>query len=318
MKLKLLIDEIIQTTAAYFTFSRLQRRGSIVLLAIIMLLCSGFYFIEFLEPREKFNATVYENEIRLFEKSLEELLLKSENEPGESKYPEKKPAPVTVKHQELFMFNPNILSEEGFMKLGLSEKQAGVIIKYRSKGGVFRNREDLKKMYCISDKEYSRLAPYVEIPEIYSSPDKFKKDRMVSSDKLKPPAIVELNTATHADLDSIRGIGPAIASSVVRYREKLGGFVQPEQLLEVYGIDTALYEKLKPVIRLELQVTNKININTADAGGLRHPYMPRNVAGLIINYRKLHGPFKSLEALRKLALVNEELYVKLAPYLTTE
>ena len=54
---------------------------------------------------------------------------------------------------ELFTFNPNTLETEGWRKLGLSERQAKTIMNYRSKGGRFYKKEDLKKIYIKSKSQ---------------------------------------------------------------------------------------------------------------------------------------------------------------------
>ncbi len=320
MKSRSTYEQVLQALSDYFTFSRLHRRGSLFLLLLNVVLASGFYFIHYLRPAGVFDSTPFRQELANFQAAMEKSKQAAAKKKKEaSSVPDLLPGkPPDGSKPVFFRFDPNTLSPEGFRSLGLSEKQAAVIIRYRGKGGKFKTRSDLKKMYCISPELYADLEPF-----IFITPDTVVKGngavtlpaRNLSS---SVPQVYDLNTVTTADLDSIRGIGPAIASAIIRYRERLGGYRSLEQLREVYGIDSNLYPQVIPQLRLGVISLTRININTGYAGDLKHPYLDRELARLIVNYRKLHGAFRSVEDLKKLALVNEELYLKLAPYLTTE
>jgi len=315
MKSKSAIDEIAHTLANYFTFSRMHRRGAMVLLGIMLLLCAGFYFIEFLRPEDPFDPAPFAKEIALFEKSLKQVPKQGE----EVKFTPVTSFADTVISPEpvLFSFDPNTLYESEFMKLGLTGKQAKVILNYRSKGGRFKNSLDFKKMYCISEKEFNRLEPYISITPVAA--DEYKSNSTPPATVPKTPLqVYDINTAGPAEFDSIAGIGPAIANRIIQYRDRLGGYISMEQLKEVFGIDSMLFGKISHQLQLTPSTVNRININAGFEDDMKHPYLNRNLVRLIVNYRRLHGPFRSVEDLRKLALVNEELYSKLAPYLTTE
>ena len=116
---------------------------------------------------------------------------------------------------------------------------------------------------------------------------------------------------------SLNGIGPAFASRIIRYREKLGGFYSKDQLKEVYGITDSLYQNLIPFIDIENNIPFRfIHLNTDTFGNLSsHPYIRGKIASLICNYRKQHKSFTSIEELKQLPLITEENFLKLAPYL---
>ena len=62
-----------------------------------------------------------------------------------------------------------------------------------------------------------------------------------------------------------------------------------------------------------------MNVNTATAEQLgAHPYIRKKLADLIVRYRIEHGNFSDVSAIRRMPLVNDDLYFKLAPYLKTE
>jgi competence protein ComEA len=61
-------------------------------------------------------------------------------------------------------------------------------------------------------------------------------------------ALVNLNTATAADLAKLPGIGPAVAARIVEYRQKNGSFKKIEELMNVKGIGEKTFLKLKPLV----------------------------------------------------------------------
>jgi len=60
--------------------------------------------------------------------------------------------------------------------------------------------------------------------------------------------IIDLNAASLAQLQSLPGIGPARAQSIIDYRESIGGFTQIEELLNISGIGNAIFNGLKELI----------------------------------------------------------------------
>lgn len=60
-----------------------------------------------------------------------------------------------------------------------------------------------------------------------------------------PAQAVNINTASAEELQTLHGVGPAIAARIVEYRQANGGFKNPEELNQVRGIGDAKYEKLK-------------------------------------------------------------------------
>jgi competence protein ComEA len=59
-------------------------------------------------------------------------------------------------------------------------------------------------------------------------------------------AAVDLNSATAADLDAVKGIGPAKAKAIIDYREKNGPFKSVDDLKGVKGFGEKTIEKLRP------------------------------------------------------------------------
>ena len=218
-----------------------------------------------------------------------------------------------------FEFNPNGLGDQLWLQLGLSVKQIRVIRNYELKGGRFFKKEDLKRIYSISPEQYKLLEPFVRISNSTSAKDSnsFRTNYKLAAIALRNIApIIELNSADSLELETVRGIGPAFASRIIRFRKRLGGFHRKEQLLEVYGMDSVKYDQLKDLIQVNSELISKINLNTFTFDEIkRHPYLTYKQMNAIIQYRSQHGSFKSIDDLMKIAILNEEIIRKIEPYI---
>ena len=125
---------------------------------------------------------------------------------------------------ENFKFDPNTIDIDGLKRLGFSEKQAQAIDNYRIKGGRFRRKSDFAKSFVVADSVYERLEPYISIPK------------------------VDINQADSAAFDSLPGIGGWFASRMVSYREQLGGYSFPEQLMDIHNFDREKFDALADLI----------------------------------------------------------------------
>lgn len=222
----------------------------------------------------------------------------------------------------LFVFDPNTASEQDLIQLGLATGTAKTLVKYRSKGGRFYKKEDLRKLYTLRPADYERIAPYVRIAgkEIYShdykeSGDYKEKDRPVTANA---PESIELNLADATALMRLKGIGPAFANRILNYRNALGGFERVEQLKEVYGLPDSTYRQISTKLKADAGYIKLINVNTATEEELaRHPYIRKWLASDIIKLRRDLKSFTEITQIRQLPLINEEKYRKIAPYLST-
>jgi competence ComEA-like helix-hairpin-helix protein len=306
----------------YFTFTNRERKPIFILTTLIIILLGIISWLKFESHKPRYDFTAFEKDIAAFEKQLQmDSLPATEN----------KFKPMLVKNYiaedkpafaiSVFDFNPNNLADSLWLKLGLKERIVKTIKNYESKGGRFYKKEDLKKIYGFDEKEYARLEPYIIIPELKPGNKKdstFEKTEKIFNKPAPPVLAFDLNSVSADELKSFNGIGDVKANSIVKYRSMLGGFFVKEQLLEAYGMDSALYESVKNQLDVKTKNLRMININTAYEPELKHPYIQKQLAMVLVSYRKMHGPFKSVEEIKKLPLINDELYRKLAPYLTVQ
>lgn len=138
--------------------------------------------------------------------------------------------------------------------------------------------------------------------------------------KARPPAqslsTFDINTASATQLSTIRGIGPVLSARIVRFRNKLGGFVNQDQYQEVYGLLPELIVRLKQCTYIsEGFQPEKLKVNVADIQTLAtHPYITYRQAQSIVHYRAQHGPLLTAEALNTWVPIDEATWKKLAPY----
>lgn len=276
----------------YFAFNKKERNGVLALLGMIILTLGTTALINWKATYGTLDPAIHMEED-------EEVMAKEvvETRPGIGQTTA--PPPEKIDENGLFEFDPNTLNLNGWIKLGLTDNQAQTIINYRNAGMEFRKKEDLKKAYSIDAEMYAKLEPYIRID--------------------RPGFPVELNTADSSQLVKVYGIGPARAKDIIDYRQALGGFHSTSQLMDIYGIGTKTYEEIKTETTTDVKHIRKIDINQATREQLEaHPYIKKKLAKSIIAYRNDKGNFSAVTEIKEKGLVNEDLYRKLAPYLSVE
>ncbi len=220
---------------------------------------------------------------------------------------------------ELKPFDPNIATENELLGLGLEEKTVKVLLKYREKGGYFRTKEDLKKIYNLSDIDYLRISSFFQILDNQTIAQGYvpnlQNKENVKHTLTKEQVPLDFNKASEDDLLQLRGIGRTFALRIFEHRERLGGYSSLNQLKEVYGLPDSTILSIMPYLRLTTIPQRKIKINTATIEELKHPYLSRKQAEVIIRYRVNHGAFKSIEDLKKAGVISDDVAEKLKPYM---
>ena len=209
-------------------------------------------------------------------------------------------------------FDPNKYALNDWMQLGLSEKQASVVLKFTSRG--LKSNEDLKRVFVISDELFEMIkdSTFYQLIEKQEGPQK-----IITSKVEKPKINVELNSATPEDLVKINGIGESFAKWIISYRTRLGGFTKKEQLLEVWKVDVEKYSLIEPYVTVNNELISKLKLNSVTVEELKnHPYMNWNIANSLIKIRDRKKGFKSIDEIKESVLIDEECFEKLKPYLS--
>ncbi len=280
----------------YLTYSKSEKNGLVLLFIIMVVVIIIYAFIPKLIPDINHDISKYKDQISHY-------------------YSKEKEENDSTDHEnrtQLFDFNPNKLSDEEWQKLGLSMKQIQVIKNYEKAGGKFYKKEDLKKIYSISNELYARLEPHILLP------NEMHKKQIVKKEPEKTKH-VEINTADSIELIKLPGIGPVFAGRIVKYRNLLGGFYSADQLLDVYGFDSSYYMKMNKFLTVNPNLIKKININKSSFKDiLRHPYINYSITREIVNYRENNKIINSITELKEIELINDSVYNKIFHYFAVE
>ncbi|MDZ7845957.1 MAG: helix-hairpin-helix domain-containing protein [Owenweeksia sp.] len=346
----------------FFTYTRSQRNGLLVLLVLAVLIQLLLYFEGWLPTYAPPDTSEFEAMAEQYQRRDSLAQNRASRNP------------------EPFAFNPNEASDSVLQAVGFPPWLAQRLISYRQSGGHFREAQDLARLYGIDTTLVNRLVPYVRIPqpkpiaEDDKSPFKFKefdlnqvaRDELVEMglyewqaeriitfrtkvrpyqkpidlyqvyhldtfivDKMLPyarvdsvhpalkdslpaeekPTMVNINTADSLALLELAGVGPFYCKMIRQYRQSLGGFYRQEQLLEVYGMDEQRLEQFAGQLIFEKGSIRKLNVNKATFKALvHHPYLEYEVVRNIVNFRENQRPFKGLEELKQLELIDEQLF----------
>lgn len=285
----------------YFNLSKRELNGIMVLLVITL----GMWCIPVLYDLTATPESEY----------YEEIIQKSDLQQDE----------VIKEAVSYFNFDPNRIDAEEWRKLGLSRSQIKTITNYKTKGGVFHKKGDLKKIYTLSEADYRKLEPYIHIKTtaikhkettLKDSTNLPKYGRAHSLNSIKKPTILDINLVDTLDLMQLPGIGTVYAKRILKYRNLLGGYYILEQLQEVYGMDSLRFETIKPFLLVDRKDLRQIPINKANYQDLRkHPYINANYAKVIVQYRMQHGAFNNIEDLKNIVLFDKDYLRKIEPYL---
>jgi len=230
------------------------------------------------------------------------------------------PEAVQYAEPEPVALDPNTASFSQLTSIGFSKEVANRILKYRNTGARFHQKNDLLKIYGLSDSMFHLVSPLIRLP---STLNKRTNPKPVFASgkqaKTRPTHVVQhfdINKADTSELMKIHGIGPVLSVRILKFRKRLGGFVDLDQLYEVYHLDTAIVKKMTEFTFVDPSfVPRKININEWSVGELMaHPYITSTTARLIVSYRKQHGKFRQLNELYQINSLDSLSISRLKPY----
>jgi len=214
----------------------------------------------------------------------------------------------------IYPFNPNFISDYKGYTLGLSPEEIDRLHNFRANNQFVISQEEFQLVTGISDSLLYKLAPYFKFPTWASAK---KKTAIAATDKTKDVGIrspigtgesfrassfikiKDLNKATAQELKVIKGIGDKLSQRIVKFRDRLGGFVDERQLSHVYGLDLEVVDQvLKRYGILEPPPISKININSSSVHDIaKLVYFKYSVATRIVAYREQVGGIGSFDEL---------------------
>jgi len=301
---------------SWFGYSRREQAGTLVLICIIVIVL----VLSLLRSRNESGSEIITGNI-------------SESADNIPDHQETDSQPGTP---ELKVFDPNTASLEELCLLGLSTKQASTLINYRNSGAIFRKAEDFRKVYGLSKGLQDSIIPYIKIASQDISyarrtagkllPANKISDSSVSMSAINEPDIpgndsslpgfrIDLNSTDSLKLALLPGIGKVLSARIIKYRNLLGGYYDIQQLTEVYGIDSALFNRISGYIRSDTSAIVVSDLNSITYTELlRHPYINKECCSKILYYRKVSGSIESINKLIADRIVTMEEALKIKPY----
>jgi competence protein ComEA len=286
----------------YFTFNRNERRGIIILLVIIFLLAVANKTIFFFEKPARIDAA-------LFDSASHDLGLLNDSLVASQ--------PI----RSLFLFNPNSIDSFTLDRLELSESVKHNMLKFRSKGGVFRSKEDFRKIFGVTDLIYRDIEPYIVF-------ENETKKELKNAEK-RELFIFDPNRAT--DNEFLRlGLSEKQIATIRNYQKKGGRFKAKEDFFRIYGLRDKQKELLADYMIFEPAETNQspkiylsaridTDINNADSVQLKQlPGIGDKLSKRIVKYRELLGGFYAVSQLKEVYGIQEQMVIQLQDQLTVD
>ena len=301
----------------WFSFNKGERVAIITIMAVILVLILACLFRPARKSLSESTLHNLDSLLALRQAAIEEVQQKQAEKPQE------------VNELHPFPFNPNTLTEEEWLQMGLTDRQVRGIMNYRAKGGKFYSKSDVAKLYTISEEEYAQLEPFIVLPEVSrgkGTNTKSSSQGGVSTGSTTAPAEtpvakkaispVDINTVDSTALVELPQIGGYTASRIIAFRDKLGGFIDKEQLRDVKGMDSARFTSIQPYILIGEAELRKIDVNRADFKTLvGHPYLNYEQVKRIFNQREKRGMIKNWAQLQSLIENDGEVNPLLEHYL---
>ncbi len=290
--------------------SRSEKRGLLLLLFLLLCVCGGMLYVGM---SERVGTSV-----QLSPEDVAELEAFATLTKERKKRQEEVRMPV-----QSFPFNPNTADSMTLLRVGLKPWQVKNLMAYRRAGGRWKDADDFKRLYGLSDEEFQRLRPYVQIPpavkEVYfTEHDRARQDSLhhLRPEKFTQLTVLDLNTVDTLTLRKIPGIGVGYSRSIVSYRERLGGFVSVAQLKDIEGLPARIEEWFS----VEEQVAVRtISINKSDFKTLvRHPYLSYEQVKVITTHIRKYGPLRSWKDLQLYPEFTPQDFERLTPYFVFE
>lgn len=311
----------------YFAFNKTEIKGFMFLIFLIVVFIFSIFIFDFLPDNPKTSKTIDP-------KRVEEMMAKIEVKESAKKeayqdrfnnqYEKSDKEYTENRIVKLAPFDPNVASQEQFETLGLPKWLAKRVVNYRSKGGEFRKKEDLQRIYDFPTDLYSKLEPYITLPDktgksfpVNTKPEFSVEPKPVTSLSNKEsfkPTTFDLNRADTNDLKKIKGIGSKLSARIIKYRDMLGGFYSENQVKEVYGLDSMVVDEVLKYGIIKNPPLRKIKINEVTAEEFKHYYIRPYIAKSVIAYRQQHGNFTSRKDFENIKLLDAKTLDKIFPY----
>ncbi|WP_347173838.1 ComEA family DNA-binding protein [Polaribacter uvawellassae] len=284
----------------HFWYNKSQRNGVFFLLLIIVILQIAISLVNFSSNNKDFNI---KESIALNAKI--DSLKKNEIE-------NRKP--------KIYPFNPNYITDYKGAQLGMSIKEIDRLLAFRKTNKFINSVSQFQKITQVSDSLLDEISPYFKFPEwiVKQNQQKnVKSSTLKLKDSKSKRTTTDLNFATAKDFQTINGVDKYVAQRIVKYRERLSGFSDENQLKEVWKLDISTVQRILNVFKvIDEPIINKINVNTATFKQvLSNPYIDYELCKKIFEFRDEVAELQSIEELKNIEGFPLDKYDRIILYL---
>ena len=297
----------------FFIFSKRERNGILLLLSILLFVVALDLMLPLFLKEQEYDMTVW-------------------REKAEAYFARSSSVGDSLKVQFSGTIDPNRVQISELLKIGIPANMAANWVRYLEKGGHFKSKEELMKLYGMTAEKLGTFSDYLYFPvSREAAPSRTDANRkfnhplpvQISGDTLvrrpsKPSRrmeMVEVNSADSAQLEALPGIGPVLASRIIKYRRLLGGFYDASQLKKIYGMSEELWLRSSPHLTADPSGISKVEINFLSLTELgHHPYIGFRLAKKIVRKRDTDGRIRTKEDLA--TIISPDSLQQLLPYLS--
>mgnify|MGYP003864620281 CR=1 FL=1 len=290
---------------SHFRFNKQERSGIFFLLLFIILLQIGYFLWKSFSVDNQIDGFQVNSEMQDQIDVLKQKALRKDS-------------------IKIFPFNPNFITDHKGYTLGMSVEEIDRLHNFRSTRKYVNSPKEFQQVTQVSDSLLGAIAPYFKFPEwaqkgnMQLASGVRMKTSAITNVKPKEIVIRDLNSATAEDLKKINGIGEKLSARIVKFRDRLGGFLVEEQLFDVYGLESDVAEKtLKRFKLLTKPEIEKIDLNAATVDELaKLIYLRYRIAEEIVAYREANGRIKSFDELAQIEDFPANKIERIALYLS--
>ncbi len=286
---------------SHFALSRSQQNGIFVLVLLIIIVQGILFSFDFYSD-PNVSTDIDKKELEFYRNKLDSL----------------KAAQSKTSRDTIYPFNPNYITDYKGYQLGMSIEEIDRLLKYRAEGKWINSAEDFKKVTGVSDSLLDVVKVNFRFPEWTQN----TRHVIAKESYTQKPAVViaDLNSASSEDLQKVKGVGEVLSERIIKYRYKIGGYLDMIQLKDVYGLSPEVIENINRMFTIQSRPEKtRQDLNKMGVGQLSEiPYFDYELSRKIISYRKLHEGIRSFEELSGIDGFPSDKIDRIKLYLTLE